>query len=302
MERALHDPRRGYYARRIQGIGSGGDFTTTPMISPVLARALAARIVATGLRDLIELGPGEGKLAAEILRALPWWRRWRIRLHLVESSVPLREKQRARLGKKARWHETVAEALTTCDGHAFLYSNELIDAFPVRRFRREAEGWSELYLLPGPREQWLPVEDLPPSTQFTRPHPIGQIIEIHDSVRQWLADWLPGWRKGEMVTIDYGAEADTLYHRRPHGTLRGYLLQQRMEGASIYENIGRQDLTADVDFTDLSQWSEQWISRATYISAREFLLPYIDTGSRADAALIDPQGAGEAFRVLTFVK
>lgn len=302
MELALHDPQRGYYARRIRGIGSSGDFTTGPMISPVVARAIAARIRATGLRDVIEFGPGEGRLAAEVLRALPWWLRLRTRLHLVERSVPLRGKQQTLLGNKARWHESIGNALAACKGRAFVFSNELIDAFPVRRFRREVNGWSELFLLPGPLESWRPAKDLPPSGQFTRPYPPGQIIEIHDSVREWLAGWLPQWKQGEMVTIDYGTTGAELYHRRPRGTLRGYLLQQRMEGPAIYDNIGRQDLTTDVDFTDLATWAAPSITDSHLTTARDFLLPHADPTHPGDAALVDPAGAGGAFQVLTFSK
>jgi SAM-dependent MidA family methyltransferase len=146
------------------------------MLSGAPARAIAswaARTMAeTGCRDLIEAGPGEGKLAAEVLRALPFARRWRTRLHLVERSQPLREKQRALLGRRARWHGTLEAALDACGGRACIFSNELIDAFPVRRFRREPGGWSELFLSPGPTpaEQWLPARDLPPSGQFALPH------------------------------------------------------------------------------------------------------------------------------------
>ena len=300
MERALHDPERGYYARRIRGVGKSGDFTTAPMLSSTLARAIAAwanrAMAETGCRDLIEAGPGEGKLAAEVLRALPFGRRWRTRLHLVERSQPLREKQQALLGRKAHWHETLDTALDACGGQACLFSNELIDAFPVRRFRREAGGWSELFLSPGdpPTEVWQPATVPPSSVQFSDSHPTGQIIEVHESVHQWFDGWLPHWQGGAMLTIDYGSETGDLYHRRPHGTLRGYFLQQRLEGPALYQYPGRRDLTADVDFRDLARWAK---GESRFQSQREFLLPHADPQNPADAALLDPSGAGEAFRV-----
>jgi SAM-dependent MidA family methyltransferase len=302
MDRALHDPERGYYARRIRGVGQSGDFTTTPMLSSALARAIAAwanrAMTETGCRDLIEAGPGEGKLAAEVLRALPFARRWRTRLHLVERSLPLREKQQALLGRKARWHDTLEAALDACGGRAWIFSNELIDAFPVRRFRRENEGWSELFLSPGdpPGEVWQPATELPSSVQFSDPHPAGQILEVHDSVHQWLNGWLPYWQAGAMLTIDYGSENGELYHRRPHGTLRGYYLQQRLEGSALYQYPGRRDLTADVDFRDLAAWTHDK-GETRFQSQREFLLPHADARNPADATLLDPAGAGEAFRV-----
>jgi len=302
MALALHDPERGYYARRIRGVGRGGDFTTTPMLSLALGRAIASwaaeAMAASGCRDLIELGPGEGLLAAAVLDQLPWWRRLRIRLHLVESSAPLREKQAARLGKRAVWHDSVESALAACGGKACLYSNEFADAFPVRRFRREAAGWSELFL--GPAEEWRPCEALPDSSIFEVPHPVGQIVEVAEAYRDWLRGWLPQWRAGRMLTIDYGAEACTaFYHRRPQGSVRAYFMQQRLEGPAIYQNPGRQDLTADVNFTDLQRWSAPHATTLRLISQGDFLRPFAGPG---DAALTDELGAGGAFLVLEQAK
>lgn len=300
MALALHDPERGYYARRIRAVGRGGDFTTTPMLSPALGKAVAAwaveALAATGCRDLIELGPGEGLLAAAVLDQLPWWRRLRIRLHLVESSAPLREKQAALLGKRAVWHNSVESALEACSGKACLYSNEFADAFPVRRFRRETTGWSELFL--NQAEDWRPAAELPDSSLFELPHPVGQQIEVAEAYRDWLHGWLPRWRAGRMLTIDYGAAAPDLYHRRPRGSLRAYFMQQRLEGPAIYQNPGRQDLTADVNFTDLQRWSEPFaVTRSLQLQA-EFLMHHVNPSQPADAHAVDIDGAGEAFLVL----
>lgn len=300
MQRALYDPQRGYYARRIAGVGKRGDFTTAPMLSEAPARAIAAwaarALRETGCRDLIEIGPGEGKLAAAVLKHLPWRVRWRTRLHLVETSAPLAELQRKSLGRRAVWHESPAAALAACGGRAVIFSNELVDAFPVRRFQKTADGWRELAVSFEPdgrvRESLLPPAPLPGSSGFSETHAQGQRIEVHDSYRRWLADWLPHWRAGRMLTIDYGSTAELLYHRRPQGTVRAYLLQQRLDGAAIYQNPGRQDLTADVNFTDLIDWSQPWISGQTIQTFASFL------GNQADRALTDEQGAGGAFLVL----
>ena len=300
MERALYDPESGYYARRISGVGRRGDFTTAPMMSAAPARAIAGWAVKalreTDCRDLIEIGPGEGVLAAAVLARLPWQVRWTTRLHLVETSAPLAKRQRELLGKRAVWHATMNDALAACDGKAVIYSNELVDAFPVRRFRKAEAGWQEIAVefdeQNQARELLLPPASLPDSSGFSDRHPPGQCIEVHDSYHRYLVDWMPAWRAGRMLTIDYGATAGALYHRRPAGTIRGYLLQQRLEGAAIYQNVGRQDLTADVNFTDLMRWSDPWIKSQRLVPFGEFL------GPAADPALTDPDGAGGAFLVL----
>ncbi len=301
MARALHDPRHGYYARRITGVGRHGDFTTAPMLSEAPARAIAAwaskALRETGCRDLIEVGPGEGRLAAGVLKHLPWHVRWKTRLHLVETSAPLAERQRELLGKRATWHSGMNEALTACGGHSVIFSNELVDAFPVRRFQKTTEGWQELAIHFDTQrrvhETLLPPAPLPESSGFLESHPIGQWIEVHDSYHTHLTNWLPAWKSGRMLTIDYGATAENLYHRRPRGTIRAYLLQQRLEGTAIYDNPGRQDLTADVNFTDLQNWSQPWASQQKLLTFGEFL-----QGTPDDQGLADGNGAGEAFLVL----
>lgn len=129
-------------------------------------------------------------------------------------------------------------------------------------------------------------------------HPPGQRIEVHESYHQWLADWMPGWKTGRMLTIDYGAEAAALYHRRPRGSLRAYLLQQRLEGPAVYGNPGRQDITADVNFTDLREWTREWLDEGTLLPFGKFLEPFLNPENPADAYLADPEGPGGAFLVL----
>jgi SAM-dependent MidA family methyltransferase len=300
MRRALYDPQRGYYSRRIIGVGKRGDFTTAPMLSDAPAKAIAAwaarAMKQTGCRDLIEIGPGEGKLAAGVLKHLPWHIRWKTRLHLVETSVPLAQLQRKSLGGRARWHDSPASALAACGGKAVIFSNELVDAFPVRRFEKTHDGWRELAVSIESggmvRESLLPPAPLPESSGLSDNHPPGQRVEVHESYRRWLADWLPLWKSGRMLTIDYGSKADTLYHRRPHGTVRAYLMQQRLDVPGIYRNIGRQDLTADVNFTDLINWSRPWACDQSLQTFAGFL------DRQADRYLTDEDGAGGAFLVL----
>lgn len=301
MAQALHDPQHGYYARRITGVGRRGDFTTAPMLSDAPAQAIAAWVVRafreTGCRNLIEMGPGEGTLAAGVLCHLPWHVRLRTRLHLVETSAPLADQQRKLLGKHASWHRSPQDALAACGGNAVIYSNELVDAFPVRRFQKTDLGWRELAVHFDENRQvdesLLPPAPLPDSSGFLDSHPIGQWIEVHESYQRFLKEWLPLWKSGRMLTIDYGATTETLYHRRPLGSIRGYLFQQRLEGPAIYENPGRQDLTADVNFTDLRNWSQPWLNEQKLTSFGEFL-----QGSQDDGGLMDPHGAGAAFLVL----
>jgi SAM-dependent MidA family methyltransferase len=122
----------------------------------------------------------------------------------------------------------------------------------------------------------------------------GQRCELHPSIRDWLHHWTPHWKGGSMLSIDYGDDFPQLYHRRPHGTLRAYLLHQRLTGTDLYANPGRQDITADINFTDYAAWLlELGLEPTTQQNLAEFLQPH-----NASSQLLDAEGAGTAFKCL----
>ena len=281
MKRCLHDPKHGYYSRNIRSIGSRGDFTTAPQLSHSPARAVAAW-AARAMREckthnLIEIGPGLGTLSREVLNQLPLSLRIRAKLHLVESSPTLAAHQRQTVGRKMNFHSDIRDALKSCCGNAIIFSNELVDAFPVRLFQRTENNWKEVALdhsKAHTREVLVDPDQLPESSIFQLDFQRNQRVEVHDSYRHWLNSWMPLWKRGEILTIDYGSSAEELYHRRPSGSLRAYLLHQRLEGAAIYQNPGLQDITADVNFTDLQKWSEPWLSSEKFETLADFILPF----------------------------
>lgn len=302
MQIALHHPEGGYYAARIRGIGPAGDFTTAPKLTATVARAVAGwlRTAAEGWGHIpvIECGPGDGTLAAGVLGQFGWLERRRLRFHLVETSAPLREKQRHTLrGFRAHWHENITEALAACEGRALIFHNEFFDAFPCRVFRHTAGGWKELHLAvldSRLTERWLaPQRPLPDSTSMEGPWPEGQRVEVFASVRHWMESMSAAWVEGAMLAIDYGGDARSIYHRRPAGTLRAYRQHERIEGAGVFDAPGLMDITADVNFADLAAWAQKLGWRATLDqNLSEFLGPEMDTRLR---------DAGQTFHCMAFV-
>src|SRR3954452_10251087 len=119
MDLALYDPQAGYYARAARRSGRAGDFFTSVDVGPLFGELLEVQLFemsallrsaagAAGAAqnaqtaqtaqtiDLVEAGAGNGRLAADILRA----DKLRdplfydsIQLHLVEASEPARAAQ-----------------------------------------------------------------------------------------------------------------------------------------------------------------------------------------------------------------
>jgi SAM-dependent MidA family methyltransferase len=333
MEAALHDPEFGYYARNIGTVGRSGDFSTSATLSGIHARALASWVreqrallsssvpasdseghppqrpagagQGGGVCHLIEIGPGTGQLHRDLRRALGWRGRRGLRSHLVERSPKLRAVQRRTLGFSAAWgrvgwHDHPAAALKAAGGRALIFSNELVDAFPVTLLQRDGGTWQEVWLelLPDGRlvESLRPAAEPPRTSLKPEAFAEGQRIEVHESYRQWLAEWLPAWKAGSMLTIDYGDNAETLYYRRPQGSLRGYRRHARREGLGIYQDPGQCDLTADVNFTDLRQWgAAAGLTSELQETQSQFLLRHATARNKADEYLTDSAGAGGAF-------
>ena len=328
MQDALFDPDSGYYTKHVRTVGGRGDFATSATTGSLLGEAIAGWLKKESsalpeVRAVIEVGGGDGSLSRQVRRSLGWWRRRKLRWHMVEASPVLRSQQEARVGRSAAvWHDSMKQALGAADGSAFIFHNELVDAFPVTllQWNDQDQSWREVWVLPKPGGAWT---EEPRETQLTLhdlqshgtllpqqwpPHALkdGQRVELHTSYRDWLQSWAPDWREGAMLTLDYGEAFPEVYRRRPRGTLRAYFMHQRLAGAEIYERMGRQDLTADVNFSDLRHWGEElgW-RRTTLETQAAFLQRHVtDATARAvqDAAarfLLDGAGAGSAFKVLT---
>ncbi len=154
MQAALYDPQHGYYSRRVRTIGRGGDFATSATLSGALGQAVAAwarqhraEVRHRGEWHLIELGGGNGELAAEIARSLGWWARRGWHHHIVEVSETLRAEQQRRLEESATSGGTpTSRPRWRPHGHALIFSNEFVDAFPcVQLVRGESDGqWREV--------------------------------------------------------------------------------------------------------------------------------------------------------------
>ncbi|MGB5136424.1 MAG: SAM-dependent methyltransferase, partial [Prochlorococcaceae cyanobacterium] len=78
MDWVLHDPGQGAYGSGRLRIGRRGDFVTAPslgadfaaLLAPQLAEWLEQLATAPGPLALVEAGPGEGSLAADLAAAL----------------------------------------------------------------------------------------------------------------------------------------------------------------------------------------------------------------------------------------
>ncbi len=309
MRAALYDPEQGYYARRA-ALGVQGDFSTSATLSPAFAEAVSAwvRQAAERLKlpkpwPVIELGPGDGSLAAGLLDKCD---AGEIELHLVEIALPLREKQAAKLaGKPFAHHATLAEALIKTDGVGLIVANEFADAFPAVQLCWAQGDWREVVVqfdnMGEPTEGLIEFQGGVDADAPTYPKE-GQRIYVHPGYHRWLQENLTALKKGALLSIDYGEAF-------PAKECRAYAGQERYEYLDVYRQPGLRDLTCDVNFADLRRWGEQLgLTTSALETQRDFLIRYLPGAEeraaedKALAFLMQPIGAGGAFMALEQVK
>jgi SAM-dependent MidA family methyltransferase len=316
MELALYHPEHGYYAGGKARIGRRGDYFTSVSVGSLFGELLARQFVEIWERlgrpvpfELVEQGAHDGTLAADILAALP--EECGARLTLVEPSAPWRAAQAAKLaGHPVRWVAGVEELAPFVGVH---YSNELLDAFPVRRYRWSEAGWREcavgweggrfvlvdLVAVSGPA---VGIERLPP----------GSFAEVNSDALIWIASLAGKLTRGALLVIDYGFPRDEYYAPwRTGGTLEAIANHRRVDPL---EAPGEADLTAHVEFTTLARAGEAaGLGIAGFADQHHFLSALaarhfpdgIQPGAktmRAFQTLAHPTMLGRAFKALAFTR
>lgn len=306
MDLALYDEEAGYYSSNIPGIGFRGDFSTSATMSNLPARRIvnlwreSSKICGRKL-PIIEIGGGSGDMAMAIRREFSLWEKMFARYIMVDRSSSLRKLQRLVAGSAVSICDTVEKALKKVNGCAFIFSNELPDAFPARQFVFQNGEWWELGLavVDGQVIRQADKQPLPASTAFKHWAKEGQVIEVHDSYHKWYAEWQKYWKAGTMLTIDYGQTVDKLYYRRPAGSLRGYKAHTLLSADELPSMAGMCDITADVNFTDLINLVQGCEGDTVqYLSQRDFLFPMADLSKPEEKHLVQEGGAGTYFNVL----
>jgi SAM-dependent MidA family methyltransferase len=336
MELCLYNPEHGYYSRNTEQFGKAGDFYTSSDVHAVFGRLLARQFDemwrALGSPehiDLVELGPGRGLFAQDVLdwsekKFLDFFRA--LRYVLVESSPALR----VRIKEALRHHlESGKAEVTTLDTQdklwapnspTIVFANEFFDALPVEVL--SAKGSLGIDERDGCFiETW--VQPSPEALEFldrysVQPEP-EERIEAPLAAQRSMDQIAVGIQRGFIVAIDYGYTRDEQLAGRHRGTLKA--LRQHSVSANPYEAPGEQDITADVNFTALAAAAEKrGMQTHKLVTQSQFLMGIGEANQFADAFedcrlpqerakvalqlkhLVTPAGMGESFQVMVASK
>jgi SAM-dependent MidA family methyltransferase len=340
MEMALYAPGLGYYAAGKNKLGSKGDFTTAPEISPLFG----ATIVQTFLPiiehlqhlnlpvKILEFGAGTGALAESILTEL---HRQEIEVDsysILDLSADLIERQRSRLTQAfpmVNWINQLPKNFT-----GIILANEVLDAMPIELITYQDQQWvfKDVTLDKESTEdasedtigfrhclgKEVPQAMLPECLR-QQSFENGYTTEINVNAKAWINSISEILDMGILLTIDYGFPEHEYYHQqRNQGTVMGHYAHRAIQDPFFYPGLC--DLTAHVDWTSIANTGINsglsllgFTSQASYLldaGMGSLLMEKVDPSNSAEfmphsnaiQKLLSEAEMGELFKVMCFGK
>lgn len=334
MQYALYTPNLGYYMVHpdIFGEKEGKDFTTAPEISSLFGQTLA-NVCHAILKEIphaviLELGAGTGKLAEDLLNALDKLGTLPEAYWIFDPSLNLREKQQERLAAHTTNKKTSLKWLEELPKKPFcgiVIANEVLDAMPAQRFQITDKECFELFVTYRDevfQEEYRVTQDsaILRLAEHIRAQNSPEILKVRPYQSERLPELASFFKtlshsleKGAVLLIDYGFPRHEFYHPdRYMGTLMCH--QQQRAHADPYHDVGLQDITTHVDFTDVAEKADEaGFSIAGYTQQAAFLmnagilslssssLSFLET-KKALQLLTSPSEMGELFKVIALTK
>jgi SAM-dependent MidA family methyltransferase len=305
MRLALYDETLGYYRRDRLRVARdrSADFYTATSLGPLfgeLVAAAAARLLAAANLDpatltFIEIG---SEPSGGVLRP--------------DTPHPFAKRETRRVGQPL-----------TLTGPCVVFSNELFDAQPVRRFIRRPSAWHELGVTLSADANTLAETDLGPAPAdilaFLPPlaaTPEGYHFDAPLAAATLARELAAQPWHGLFIAFDYGKSFAELGHSSPAGTLRAY--HQHTQHNDLLARPGEQDLTAHVCWDWLaSALAAEGCSLPQVVSQESFFVHHAGEhiaarlaaatsatapAKRALMHLLHPGQMGQKFQVLHALK
>ena len=327
MQMALYTPDLGYYSGGAKKFGIGGDFVTAPEISPLFAQTLSrqvAQVLAVTNGDVLELGAGTGKLAADLLLALHASESAPRQYFILEVSAYLRQIQKETLQKslspelftRVVWLDVMPQNFV-----GVMLGNEVLDAIPVHLVHKTAGGLYERGVAYAGDFVWqdhlLETGDLF-DLAIKLNLPTEYLTEVCPAASGLIASLAQALQRGVIFMLDYGFSAREYYHpQRNLGTLMCHYQHYSHIEPLIY--VGLQDITAHVDFTSVALAGvSHGLELSGFCTQAQFLMNcgILDLMSQVSAhdmanyaplaaaaqKLLSPAEMGDLFKVIAFSK
>lgn len=291
MELALYHKDFGYYTAGRDRIGKKGDFYTSPCVHPAFGEIIgrfikkSSELVDAKNFKVIEMGAGKGYLALDILDSIKsnYPELYTNLRYLISETSPAQIEDGMKLlsehNNRVSWIDSISDLENSSVSGVFL-SNELLDSFPFHRVKYTDHKIMEIYVGRNNNE-FIEIEGEPSFPEFKDYLETcglefldGQEFEVRTNVKKWLLEVSRILDKGFVLTIDYGFLAPELFNpSRTKGTYK--CMHKHAINDNPYINIGVQDITAHVDFSNLITIGESFgLKTIKYITQGQFLIDW----------------------------
>lgn len=330
MHHALYDPHEGYYSAGLAKFGPQGDFITAPELSPLFGQTLANQCqpFLKEIKDpvIFEFGAGSGRLCIDILQHLEKLGCLPTRYFILEVSSNLRHRQQQLIDQQIPHLAHQVEWLQqwpTSVMNGVIIANEVIDAMPIHRFFKTPTLLTESYIKLNAQGEAIEIFKTctnPRLLTYVQTQLPSLAAPYQSEVNLLVEDWLKQCSimlgQGAMFIIDYGFPRHEFYHPDRHqGTLMCHYRHHTHPNPLL--NIGEQDITAHVDFTQVAEAAEAahfhvagYTNQASFLLANGLLslVEMIDNerdrikAQQAIKQFVQPQEMGELFKVIALTK
>ncbi len=311
MEQVLYHPEHGYYSSGRCAIGRKGDYFTNVSVGPLFGQLMLVQFAEIWMQFgkidnfvIVEQGAHDGLFARDVLQAsqerTPELFE-ALRYRIIEPFPILRERQSQMLESfpnKVEWRNSL-EPFT-----GIHFSNELLDAMPVRLISGDVENLVDLQ-----DDKFVFIE---------RPH---SNTAFNQAALNWVDGVAANLQRGYVIAIDYG-------HSGNEFQVDVQVRAQHRHLDSPLEQIGHADVTIRVDWTRIVRRAEANGLRVVgFTDQHHFLTGIISTWpdvvqacpsnstalssrvhdadrktKRALQTLLHPEILGRAFQVLALAK
>ncbi|GAA0482355.1 SAM-dependent methyltransferase [Salinibacillus aidingensis] len=279
IELALYHNKYGYYQKNVRMLGKEGDFYTANHVGGIFSELMATIFIKAARQlklplQIMELGGGDGRFFLQLMDAFREMGLKPDKYVFVEHNPYVRKQLERKVPADVNVdvYESLEHYMEQGDRFTgFIFSNEFLDAQPVRVVVNRGKGLKEVMVAVNDKGELTEIE-MPCSTNLINwlekwnllPLKNDQRIEVPvymDTITSLINQ---SFIKGLIFTFDYGyTNEERLHYYRRKGSLRGYMQHRMVNNPLLHPG--------DMDITHHVPW-DTWIKKGQEKQWKQHLL------------------------------
>ena len=287
--KVLYDKKYGYYATK-KPFGAKGDYITAPKVSRLFCELIAIWLISAWKNfgepkyfNIIELGPGDGTLAKNLIRTFKKFPKFNNskHLYLYEISDFLKKRQKENIkNNNVKWIKNFNDIKK---GPVIFFGNEFFDAIPIKQYAffknnlyekcyvfNQKNGLDETYRKASLNElSKIKSFKTLKNVKFIE-YPKKGFKEL-DKIIHKITEL-----GGGIMLIDYGY-INTLNK----STLQTVMKNKKIDIDNLFKNLGSADVTYLVNFSLLKEYFLKKKLKVSNVVSQKFFLEKMGIIQRA---------------------